>query len=154
MAKLSLFDRRRRRVRSALRARASGKPRLSVHRSGKHIYAQLIDDAAGKTLVSASSLDKDLKKAGGIVDELGIDVLARPVNRQAGLARGARTKRGADTAPAAIEEREFRHGLLLLAFFAEDILAAILDALALIGLRLAPAADLGGELTDLLPVDA
>ena len=61
MAKLSLFDRRRRRVRSSLRARASGKPRLSVHRSGRHIYAQLIDDAAGKTLVSASSLDKDIK---------------------------------------------------------------------------------------------
>ena len=66
MAKLSLFDRRRRRVRTALRARAAGKPRLSVHRSGKHIYAQVIDDAAGKTLVSASTLDKDLKgKAGG-----------------------------------------------------------------------------------------
>ena len=61
MAKLSLFDRRRRRVRSALRARSAGKPRLSVHRSGRHIYAQVIDDAAGKTLVSASSLDKDLK---------------------------------------------------------------------------------------------
>ncbi|MEQ7873315.1 50S ribosomal protein L18 [Sphingomonas sp. ASV193] len=65
MAKLSLFDRRRRRVRTALRARASGKPRLSVHRSGRHIYAQVIDDAAGKTIVSASSLDKDLKKDGG-----------------------------------------------------------------------------------------
>ena len=61
MAKLSLFDRRRRRVRTALRARASGKPRLSVHRSGKHIYAQVIDDAAGKTVASASTLDKDLK---------------------------------------------------------------------------------------------
>ena len=61
MAKLSLFDRRRRRVRSALRARAAGKPRLSVHRSGRHIYAQVIDDAAGKTLAAASSLDKDIK---------------------------------------------------------------------------------------------
>ena len=61
MAKLSLFERRRRRVRTALRARAAGKPRLSVHRSGRHIYAQVIDDAAGKTLVAASSLDKDLK---------------------------------------------------------------------------------------------
>ena len=61
MAILSLFDRRRRRVRSALRARASGKPRLSVHRSGRHIYAQVIDDAAGKTLAAASTLDKDLK---------------------------------------------------------------------------------------------
>ncbi|GAB4478655.1 MAG: 50S ribosomal protein L18 [Erythrobacter tepidarius] len=56
MAKLSLFERRRRRVRSALRARAGGKPRLSVHRTGRHIYAQIIDDAAGKTLAAASTL--------------------------------------------------------------------------------------------------
>ncbi len=69
MAKLSLFDRRRRRVRSALRARAAGKPRLSVHRSGRHIYAQVIDDAAGKTLASASSLDKDLKVKTGATAE-------------------------------------------------------------------------------------
>jgi large subunit ribosomal protein L18 len=61
MAYLSLFDRRRRRVRTALRSRASGKPRLSVHRSGRHIYAQVIDDAAGKTVAAASTLDKDLK---------------------------------------------------------------------------------------------
>ena len=61
MARLSLFDRRRRRVRTALRARSSGKPRLSVHRSGRHIYAQIIDDAAGKTLAAASTLDKDLR---------------------------------------------------------------------------------------------
>ena len=69
MAHLSLFDRRRRRVRSALRARAAGKPRLSVHRSGRHIYAQVIDDTAGKTLVSASSLDKDLKGKTGATRE-------------------------------------------------------------------------------------
>jgi large subunit ribosomal protein L18 len=61
MAKLSLFDRRRQRVRTALRATASGKPRLSVHRSGRHIYAQVIDDIAGKTVAAASTLDKDLK---------------------------------------------------------------------------------------------
>ena len=61
MAKLTLFDRRRRRVRSSLRARSAGKPRLSVHRSGRHIYAQVIDDLAGKTIAAASSLDKDLK---------------------------------------------------------------------------------------------
>ena len=61
MAKLSLFDRRRRRVRSALQARASGKPRLSVHRSGRHIYAQVIDDVAGRTVASASTVDKDLR---------------------------------------------------------------------------------------------
>jgi large subunit ribosomal protein L18 len=56
MAKLSLFERRRRRVRTALRARAGGKPRLSVHRTGRHIYAQIIDDAAGRTVASASTL--------------------------------------------------------------------------------------------------
>ena len=61
MAKLSLFDRRRRRVRTSLRARSAGKPRLSVHRSGRHIYAQVIDDTAGARLASASTLDKDLK---------------------------------------------------------------------------------------------
>ena len=65
MAKLSLFDRRRRRVRSALRAASSGKPRLSVHRSGRHIYAQVIDDSAGKTLAAASTLDKDVKAKTG-----------------------------------------------------------------------------------------
>ncbi|MBV9527023.1 50S ribosomal protein L18 [Sphingomonas sp.] len=69
MAILSLFERRRRRVRTALRSRAAGKPRLSVHRSGRHIYAQVIDDAAGKTVASASSLDKDLKgKTGATKD--------------------------------------------------------------------------------------
>jgi large subunit ribosomal protein L18 len=58
MAKLSLFDRRRRRVRTALKARASGRPRLSVHRSGRHIYAQIIDDGAGRTVAAASTLGK------------------------------------------------------------------------------------------------
>jgi large subunit ribosomal protein L18 len=56
MAKLSLFERRRRRVRSALKARSRGRPRLSVHRTGKHIYAQIIDDGEGRTLAAASSL--------------------------------------------------------------------------------------------------
>jgi large subunit ribosomal protein L18 len=74
MAKLSLFDRRRRRVRSALKARASGKPRLSVHRSGRHIYAQVIDDAAGKTVASASSLDKDRKGQVGATCASAADV--------------------------------------------------------------------------------
>ncbi len=64
MAKLSLFERRRRRVRTALKARAGGRPRLSVHRSGRHIYAQIIDDAAGRTLAAASTLAEAAKKAG------------------------------------------------------------------------------------------
>ncbi len=66
MAKLSLFERRRRRVRTALRARAGGKPRLSVHRTGRHIYAQIIDDAAGKTVAAASTLGA--KTSGANVD--------------------------------------------------------------------------------------
>ena len=69
MAKLSLFDRRRRRVRSVLRSRAAGKPRLSIHRSGKHIYAQVIDDKAGTTVAAASTLDKELKGKTGATRE-------------------------------------------------------------------------------------
>lgn len=65
MAKrLSLFDQRRRRVRTHLRANSGGRVRLSVHRSQQHIYAQVIDDAAGRTLASASTLDKDFEGAG------------------------------------------------------------------------------------------
>jgi len=56
MAKLSLFDRRRRRTRTAIKSRANGRPRLSVHRTGRHIYAQIIDDAQGRTLAAASTL--------------------------------------------------------------------------------------------------
>ncbi len=64
MAKLSLFDRRRRRVRTALKARSGGRPRLSVHRSGRHIYAQIIDDTAGHTIAAASTLAKGSKGPG------------------------------------------------------------------------------------------
>lgn len=66
---LSLFEKRRRRNRTALRARAGSRPRLSVHRSGKHIYAQVIDDEAGKTVASASTLEKDVRaKSGANID--------------------------------------------------------------------------------------
>ncbi len=53
--------RRSQRVRRALKSSARGRPRLSVFRSGKNIYAQIIDDAAGTTLAAASSLDKSLR---------------------------------------------------------------------------------------------
>jgi large subunit ribosomal protein L18 len=56
-----LFQRRRRRVRHALRSKGSLRPRLSVFRSGKHIYAQVIDDAKGHTMAAASSADSELK---------------------------------------------------------------------------------------------
>ena len=59
----NLFERRKARVRTAIKAAANGKLRLSVFRSGKHIYAQIIDDSNGKTLASASSLEKELAKA-------------------------------------------------------------------------------------------
>ena len=58
MAKLSLFERRRRRVRTALRNVSGGKPRLSVHRTPRHIYAQIISGDAGHTLVAASTVEK------------------------------------------------------------------------------------------------
>ena len=77
MAKLSLFERRRRRVRSALRARGSQRPRLSVHRTGQHIYAQVIDDAQGKTVAAASTLGA--KSSGANVDaaaQVGKDIAA------------------------------------------------------------------------------
>jgi large subunit ribosomal protein L18 len=58
-----LFARRQRRTRYKLRQTAGGKPRLSVFRSSRHIYAQLIDDAKGLTLASASTAEKELDVA-------------------------------------------------------------------------------------------
>ena len=60
LSKKELFEKRRLRVRNKLRAMSDGRPRLSVHRSSKNISVQLIDDAQGRTLASASSLEKDL----------------------------------------------------------------------------------------------
>jgi large subunit ribosomal protein L18 len=56
-----LYARRRLRVRASLKRKGSGRPRLSVFRSSKHIYAQVIDDVRGTTLAAASSIDKALK---------------------------------------------------------------------------------------------
>jgi large subunit ribosomal protein L18 len=54
-------ERRRARVRRTIKAAAGARPRLSVFRSSKHIYAQVIDDRQGATVASASSLEKDLR---------------------------------------------------------------------------------------------
>ena len=57
-------ERRTFRVRNQVRRSANGRPRLSVFRSNKHMYAQVIDDTAGQTLVSASTVEKDVAGAG------------------------------------------------------------------------------------------
>lgn len=55
------MQKRRARVRNSLRRKARGRVRLSVFRSGRHIYAQVIDDAAGATVASASTVEKAVK---------------------------------------------------------------------------------------------
>ena len=82
-------DRRKARVRRAIKKAANGRPRLSVYRSSKQIYAQIIDDVRGHTLAAASTLEKDVKgklKTGADVDaakEVGRLVAERAV--QAGV---------------------------------------------------------------------
>ncbi|HMM15335.1 MAG: 50S ribosomal protein L18 [Parvibaculum sp.] len=64
----NLHQRRTQRNRTKLAMIANGRPRLSVFRSSKHIYAQVIDDAQGVTLASASSLEDGFASKGGNVD--------------------------------------------------------------------------------------
>ena len=89
MAKMSLFDRRRQRVRTSLRKRGGDRPRLSVHRSGRHIYAQVINDGEGRTVASASTIDKDVKGKGGATTQSAQDVGRRIAERakEAGVTR-------------------------------------------------------------------
>ncbi|WP_371056483.1 MULTISPECIES: 50S ribosomal protein L18 [unclassified Rhodosalinus] len=63
-SKRQLFQKRRLRVRNKVKKMNSGRPRLSVHRSNKNIHVQLIDDVAGRTLASASSLEATLGVVG------------------------------------------------------------------------------------------
>lgn len=58
-----LHKRRKSRVRYQVERKSCGRLRLSVHRTGRHIYAQIINDVDGKTLVSASSMEKELRKS-------------------------------------------------------------------------------------------
>ena len=74
MAKLSLFAKRRQRVRSKLQIKAGARPRLSIHRSGRHIYAQIIDDQAGTTVAAASTLEKDARAKTGATCDAAVSV--------------------------------------------------------------------------------
>jgi large subunit ribosomal protein L18 len=56
-------ERRKARVRRAVKQRAYGRPRLSIHRSDKNIYAQIIDDTTGRTVAAASTLDKQVRES-------------------------------------------------------------------------------------------
>jgi large subunit ribosomal protein L18 len=72
-SKLKLFEQRRMRVRSKLKKVAGDKPRLSVHRSSKNIYVQIIDDRQGRTLAAASSLEQAL----GVVGKNNLEAAAK-----------------------------------------------------------------------------
>ena len=72
-SKRQLFLKRRLRVRNKLRKSNAGRVRLSVHRSNKNISVQLIDDVQGKTLASASSLEKGL----GVVGKNNLEAAAK-----------------------------------------------------------------------------
>ena len=72
-SKRQLFLKRRMRVRNKLRRTNSGRMRLSVHRSNKNISVQLIDDVAGKTIASASTLEKDL----GVLGQNNVEAAAK-----------------------------------------------------------------------------
>jgi len=84
MPALSQFDRRKNRVRKQLRKVANGRPRLSVYRSSKNIYAQIIDDKTGCTLAAASTLDTVLRtdlKTGA--DKIAAEAVGKAVAERA-----------------------------------------------------------------------
>ena len=115
--KRQLFQKRRMRVRNKLRKLNAGRPRLSVHRSNKNISVQLIDDVAGRTVASASSLEKDL----GVVGKNNIEAASK-----VGAAIAERAKK------AGVEEAYFDRG----GFLFHGKVKALADAAREGGLKL------------------
>lgn len=64
--KVKKHERRKTRVRINIRAKAKDRPRLSVHRTNKNLYAQIIDDTKNITLATASTLESDFKSQSGL----------------------------------------------------------------------------------------
>ena len=116
-SKRELFLKRRLRVRNKLRKVNTDRPRLSVHRSNKNISVQLIDDVQGKTLASASTLEKDL----GVVGKNNIEAATK-----VGQAIAERAKK------AGIEAAYFDRG----GFLFHGKVKALADAAREAGLKL------------------
>jgi large subunit ribosomal protein L18 len=81
MARFNPFIKRAQRVRTAIRRNAGGRARLSVHRSGRHIYAQVILDAEGRTVAAASTLEKEGRTKTGATVASAQDVGRRIAER-------------------------------------------------------------------------
>lgn len=82
-----LFDRRKKRTRYNVKRLAKGKPRLSIFRSGRHVYAQVIDDEQGRTLAAASTVEKDIR--GGLktgADKAAAEAVGKAVAERAAKA--------------------------------------------------------------------
>jgi large subunit ribosomal protein L18 len=117
LSKRELFQKRRMRTRNKLRSVNTGKARLSVHRSNKNISVQLIDDVEGRTIASASSLEKDL----GVVGKNNLEAAAK-----VGAAIAERAKK------AGVEEAYFDRG----GFIFHGKVKALADAAREGGLKL------------------
>jgi large subunit ribosomal protein L18 len=81
MARFNPFTKRAQRVRTAIRRNAGGRARLSVHRSGRHIYAQVILDGEGRTVAAASTLEKEGRAKTGATVASAQDVGRRIAER-------------------------------------------------------------------------
>lgn len=87
--RMTPFEKRRQRTRVSLKRKVGDRRRLSIHRSGKHIYAQVIDDVAGKTLAAASTLELTERGQSGANVEAAAKVGKRIAERatEAGVKR-------------------------------------------------------------------